>query len=128
MSLLTPPQLPSSLSCGRARLQTQYTGRIGVGTPPQYLNVIFDTGSSNLWLTSAACHSAECLSHPSYAAARSSSYHAVGYQVHVRFGTGEIDGHISQDNFALGPLVIVGQSFGEIVKETGQVFMASAVR
>jgi len=96
-----------------------------VGTPPQFLNVIFDTGSSNLWITSSTCHSAECHSHPSYDATKSSSYRKVGYQVQVRFGTGEIEGHISEDSFSLGPLRVTGQSFGEIVRETGQVFMVS---
>jgi hypothetical protein len=101
---------------------TQYVGRIGIGTPPQYIDVVFDTGSSNLWVTSCLCESEACEMHGCYDHYKSSTYREVGYDVEVKFGTGNVDGFISQDIFTLGPLRIKGQNFGEITVEDGSVF------
>jgi len=101
---------------------TQYIGRIGVGSPPQFINVIFDTGSTNLWVQSAQCTSKYCSNHEKYDEKLSNTHQSLEIDLEVEFGTGVVKGIMSQDIISINDLQIQNQIFAEIVEENGEVF------
>ncbi|GAA0140019.1 aspartic protease [Lithospermum erythrorhizon] len=105
-------------------LDAQYYGEIAIGTPPQTFTVIFDTGSSNLWVPSSKCYfSISCWFHPTYKASKSSTYTEIGTSASIQYGTGEISGFFSQDHVEVGDLVVQNQEFIEATKEGSLTFL-----
>ncbi len=101
---------------------SQYTGEIEVGTPPQQSNVIFDTGSSQLWLPAVECMSYSCSYKNRYNKDESASYSSLNEGMKVKFGTGEVKGKLGKEVFHLGPIHVAGQTFGRIIEQNGNVF------
>ncbi|XP_057544908.1 aspartic proteinase-like [Amaranthus tricolor] len=107
-------------------MDAQYFGELGIGTPPQKFTVIFDTGSSNLWVPSSKCYlSIACFFHSKYKSGASSSYKKNGTSAAIRYGTGAISGFFSEDNVAVGDLVVKHQEFIEATSEPGITFMVA---
>ncbi|KVH88984.1 hypothetical protein Ccrd_024220 [Cynara cardunculus var. scolymus] len=107
-------------------MDAQYFGEIGIGTPPQKFTVIFDTGSSNLWVPSSKCYfSVACLFHSKYRSSHSTTYKKNGKSAAIQYGTGSISGFFSQDSVKLGDLVVKEQDFIEATKEPGITFLAA---
>lgn len=107
-------------------MDAQYFGEIGVGTPPQKFTVIFDTGSSNLWVPSAKCYfSVPCYFHSKYKSSQSSTYKKNGKSADIHYGTGAISGFFSEDNVKVGDLVVEDQEFIEATKEPSVTFLVA---
>uniref|UniRef100_A0A8C3WHI9 Napsin-A n=1 Tax=Catagonus wagneri TaxID=51154 RepID=A0A8C3WHI9_9CETA len=105
-------------------LNVQYYGEIGLGTPPQNFSVVFDTGSSNLWVPSVRCHflSLPCWLHHRYNPKASSSFHSNGTKFAIQYGTGRLDGMLSEDVLTVGGLTGASVVFGEALWEPSLVF------
>jgi predicted nucleic-acid-binding Zn-ribbon protein len=98
---------------------TQYYGQIAIGNPHQEFLVLFDTGSSNLWVPGSTCKN--CGAHNFYQSNDSTTYIANGTTFEIRYGTGSLKGYLSSD------IVYVGNindrvTFGEATDEPGIVF------
>ncbi|KAH9853472.1 aspartic peptidase A1 [Lenzites betulinus] len=103
-------------------MNAQYFSEITLGTPPQTFKVILDTGSSNLWVPSTKCTSIACFLHTKYDSSSSSSYKANGSEFSIQYGSGSMEGFVSQDTLTIGDLSIKQQDFAEATKEPGLAF------
>lgn len=101
---------------------SNFVGQIEVGTPPQSFDVIFDTGSSNLWVDSKDCSAKDCLGHPQFDRNASSTFEPTKNVVNMTFGSGSIEGQIVKDTVKLGPVSVPHQRFGAVTDERGIVF------
>ncbi|XP_047314847.1 cyprosin-like [Impatiens glandulifera] len=107
-------------------MDAQYFGVIAIGTPFQEFNVIFDTGSSNLWVPSSKCYfSVACYFHPKYRSSQSSTYCKNGKSAEIHYGTGAISGFFSKDYVTIGGLIVRNQDFIEATKEPSVTFLAA---
>ncbi|KFQ07560.1 Cathepsin E, partial [Leptosomus discolor] len=107
-------------------LDTEYFGQISIGTPPQNFTVIFDTGSSNLWVPSVYCVSKACTKHSKFQPSQSSTYQAIGTPFSIQYGTGSLVGVIGSDQVVVEGLVVRNQQFAESVSEPGKTFLDAA--
>ncbi|KAJ7331724.1 hypothetical protein JRQ81_013904 [Phrynocephalus forsythii] len=103
----------------------EYFGQISIGNPPQNFTVLFDTGSSNLWIPSVYCASKACVAHSRFHPSRSNTYTEVGTAFSIQYGTGSLTGIIGMDQVTVEGLTIANQQFAESTSEPGTTFLDS---
>ncbi|XP_061013095.1 pregnancy-associated glycoprotein 1-like [Dama dama] len=96
-----------------------YVGNITIGTPPQKFQVIFDTGSSDLWVPSVLCTSRFCSSHALFRHRESSTFQPTQETLSLIYVSGRMKGVVALDTVRIGDLVSTDQRFGLSMKQSG---------
>ncbi|XP_035183466.1 pepsin A-like [Oxyura jamaicensis] len=100
-------------------MDAEYVGAISIGTPPQQFLVLFDTGSSDLWVPSVDCSSPACVSHERFDPRLSATHRATGQPVSIQYGTGSMTGVLAYDTVRVGNIQVSNQAIGLSKKEPG---------
>jgi len=97
----------------------QYYGVVHIGTPPQKFEVIYDTGSSNLWVPEVGCvHCGYKFFNggkSKYDPARSTTFVKNDTDFAIQYGSGAVTGKFQEDSVTLAKDITVhGQEFAVI--------------
>ncbi|KAF9112517.1 hypothetical protein BGX27_003237 [Mortierella sp. AM989] len=101
-------------------LDTQWVAAMLIGTPPQEFSVVFDTGSSDLWIPSSSCQSSACSTLRRYNPGRSSTYSPDGRKWSINYADSSwASGVLGIDDITVAGITIKGQAFGMASIDTG---------
>nr|APY27180.1 aspartyl protease [Eimeria stiedai] len=122
----------SSATMARQRLlnyhNSQYFGEIKIGTPGRRFVVVFDTGSSNLWVPAAECEKGGCAPHEKFDSRYSSTFSpirsltgdpAVAF---IQYGTGACVLKMGRDTVEIGGIQVHNQAVGLAIEESTHPF------
>ncbi|KAF4797536.1 Pepsin A [Turdus rufiventris] len=103
-------------------MDDEYFGTISIGTPAQEFTVVFDTGSSNLWVPSVFCSSPACRNHNRFNPAESSTFLSTNDTLFIAYGTGSMTGILGYDTVNVAGINVRNQIFGLAETEPGDFF------
>ncbi|NXJ88610.1 PEPC protein, partial [Corythaixoides concolor] len=102
--------------------QSSYFGEISIGTPPQNFLVLFDTGSSNLWVPSTLCQTVACYDHTKFNPSESSTFINNGQSYTISYGSGSLTVVLGYDTLRIQSIEVTNQEFGLSKNEPTQPF------
>lgn len=94
-----------------------YVGPVRLGTPGKEFKVIFDTGSSDLWVPSALC--TVCGRRPKYDSDISSTFVKDKRRFHISYMGGPVSGMLAEDTLRFGGFTVRNQTFAQITNPLG---------
>ncbi|DAA13809.1 pregnancy-associated glycoprotein 2-like [Bos indicus] len=98
-----------------------YFGNISIGTPPKQFSVLFDTGSSDLWVSSVFCHDPGCSKHRLFNPRGSTTFQMTDRHMHFCNELGDITGFFGRDIVRIGDLVIMNQTFALTYRQISKI-------
>jgi len=104
----------------------QYYGVIKVGTPGQDFRVVFDTGSSNLWVPAKSCGSCGgrfFMKKNKFDGTTSSSFTASDDIFAIQYGSGPVSGKFARDTVSVQGITVPEQELG-VISDAGGLGMA----
>mmetsp|Transcript_41215 Transcript_41215/g.76653 ORF Transcript_41215/g.76653 Transcript_41215/m.76653 type:complete len:401 (+) Transcript_41215:88-1290(+) len=113
----------------RNQLNAQYSGTIEIGTPGQPIKVLFDTGSSNLWVPSSAGLETHRLLnyHSGFSSKESSTFQDGSLSFRFFYGSGGVSGKFCSDDVSIGGLKLTNFSFAQVddVRGLGSMYTSA---
>ena len=107
----------------------QYYGVVHIGNPPQEFTVIWDTGSSDLWIPRVGCSSCgycnpftegTSICKDKYDSSSSHDYEEDGSDFAIQYGSGSVTGAFSKDTVTLAQdIAVKHQKFAEVDNASG---------
>ncbi|CAG8601933.1 7984_t:CDS:2 [Ambispora leptoticha] len=98
---------------------TGYSGPIVIGS--QTFTVLFDTGSSDLWVPSKNCTSEACVTDHLFDPSKSKTYKNIGESFDIVYGSGPVSGTTGSDDISVADAKVKGQVFGLAITVTDRL-------
>ncbi|KAF8629234.1 hypothetical protein AX17_005814 [Amanita inopinata Kibby_2008] len=90
-----------------------YFASLNIGTPPQTLNLVLDTGSSDLWVADDTCTNCDRTT-PFFQSRQSSTAELLsgpGSRVQLSYGSGQVSGTVARDTVSMSGFTLQKQVF-----------------
>ncbi|KAF9209814.1 1,3-beta-glucanosyltransferase [Haplosporangium sp. Z 27] len=108
-------------------LDTQWVAALSIGTPQQEFSVVFDTGSSDLWVSSVSCQTSLCANLRRFITTRSRTFQQGSQQWSITYAdNSQVSGLTGVDYVEVGGIKVANQTFGLASVNTGSTASSGA--